>query len=622
MNLSVENLSRKAKRRILFAVDLVVVAVALYFAFALRFETLFPYFALTKAWPLFPLMIGAAAVIVPWVGLHKVKLNSFDTNALMRTGITSAALIVAAMSLSYLLDLWAPRSVPIIFGALFFLGSVSARVLGLQMLLLLGEPRASKTAVAIYGAGSAGGQLAAALRQSREVRPVAFVDDDARLQGVIIAGLPVYAPSRLAQMARENRIERVLLAMPTISPAKRAELLRKLDGLPCEVQVLPSYVELIEGKDIVESLRPVRADDLLGRDKVDLDLPGLTEIYQGKSVLISGAGGSIGSELCRQVILCRPARLVLFDHCEFALFSVDRELRELAQEHEVELIPVLGSVCDRSTVERALTGHNVQIALHAAAYKHVPLVEQNELAGLRNNVIGTAVIAEVARRAELERFILVSTDKAVRPANIMGASKRLAELVVQDLATRSGKTLFSMVRFGNVLGSSGSVIPLFHEQISKGGPVTLTHDGVTRYFMTTSEAARLVLLAGGFARGGDVFVLDMGKPVRIRDLARRMIELSGMTVRDADNPDGDIEIATIGLRPGEKLYEELLVGEDMLTTPHPKILRAKEGMLSEFEMANVVKSLRAAIDANEPAQAREIVLRWVDGYAPPAGQAV
>ena len=364
--------------------------------------------------------------------------------------------------------------------------------------------------------------------------------------------------------------------------------------------------------DSATRLSPVSIGDLLGRSRLEYELPSVSDTYSGRRVLITGAGGSIGSELCRQLISCKPERIVLLDHSELALYTITKEMNDLTSDIVIE--PVLGSVCDRELVEQVLNTNKVDVVLHAAAYKHLTLVETNEIAGISNNVFGTKTMADAARAAEVERFILVSSDKAVRPTNVMGASKRLAELVVQDLSTRSEKTRLSMVRFGNVLGSSGSVIPLFEEQIARGGPVTLTHGEVTRYFMTISEAARLVLLAGSFARGGDVFVLDMGDPVPIRKLARQMIEGAGLSVMDEENPKGDIEIVEIGLRPGEKLHEELLISPDMLTTPHQKIMRAQESFLSELEMANALKDLRQAINTRDPQAARAVISRWVERY--------
>lgn len=380
------------------------------------------------------------------------------------------------------------------------------------------------------------------------------------------------------------------------------------------MHALPSFAEMMGEGGLRNQPEALKLDDLLGRNRLESELPGVSHAYAGRRIMVTGAGGSIGSELCRQILACAPACLVLVEQSELALYRIQKELQEWRAAPTI--VPILGSVTDGAAMEEALRGHQVDVVLHAAAYKHLPLVEANPIAGLDNNVIGTKVMADAARNCGVERFILVSSDKAVRPTNVMGASKRLAEMVVQDLATRSPHTRFSMVRFGNVLGSSGSVIPLFEEQIARGGPVTLTHEEVTRFFMTIAEAARLVLLAGSFARGGDVFVLDMGDAVPISRLARQMIEGAGYTVRDAENPDGDIEIVVTGLRPGEKLHEELLISADMLTTPHPKILRAQEGYLSEFETATALKELREAIATRDALAARSVIGRWVETDAP------
>jgi len=372
----------------------------------------------------------------------------------------------------------------------------------------------------------------------------------------------------------------------------------------------------------------VAAGRFLGRAPLDAELPGGAETYVGQSILISGAGGSIGSELCRQLMSCAPDRLVLLENSELALYTLEQELKVLAERLKIEVVPVLGSVTEGALVRRVMTRHKVTIVLHAAAYKHVPLVEVNPAAGLTNNVLGTQTLAVAAGECGVKRFILISSDKAVRPKNVMGASKRMAEIVVQDLASRSnvagGGTIYSMVRFGNVMGSSGSVIPLFHDQISRGGPITLTHREVTRYFMTIPEAARLVLVAGSFAAGGEVFVLDMGDPIPIYNLARQMIEAAGYRVRDEATPEGDIEIVLTGLRPGEKLHEELLIGEGQITTPHPKILQAREAHLSEIEVAAALKALRAAVAEGDEAAMRAVIARWVEGgqvFAPDAGKA-
>src|SRR6056297_924844 len=482
------------------------------------------------------------------------------------------------------------------------------------------RPPDNRMPVLIYGAGQTGQQLAAALRHDNRLRPVAFADDEPRLRGLTVSGLRVHGADEIAALVPRHAIGRIILAMPSASEPARARLTRRLAKTGCEVHALPSFADLVTGRAVTPyESRPIDPTMLLGRDALENELPGVTDAYAGRRVLVTGAGGSIGAELCRQIASCAPKTLVLLEHAEHALFQIERELRDLAP--EVEIMPILGSVCDPALVSVLMQAREIDVVLHAAAYKHVPMVEANAIEGMRNNVIGTRTVALAAEAAGVERFILVSTDKAVRPTSVMGASKRFAEMIVQDLATRSARTRFSMVRFGNVLGSSGSVIPTFSEQIARGGPVTLTHPDVTRYFMTIPEAVRLVLLAGTIARGGDLFVLDMGAPVRVRDIALRMIEAAGLRLRDADNPGGDIEIEITGLRPGEKLHEELLIGSDMLTTPHPRILRAQEGHLSELELAKALRSLNEAIEFRDVAQLRKVLGHWIEPTAPDAASA-
>jgi FlaA1/EpsC-like NDP-sugar epimerase len=406
-------------------------------------------------------------------------------------------------------------------------------------------------------------------------------------------------------------VDRIVLAMPSASQASRARIRYKLRETGCDIQNLPSFSQIVSKDLLDESVNfSYSMTDLLGRSKFEENLPELETAYLSRVILVTGAGGSIGSELCRQIMIRGPKKLIILDHSEYFLYNVHRELENL--NYEIEIVPILGSVCEASLINEVFQTHNVDVVFHAAAYKHLPIVEDNIIEGVRNNVFGTKIVADAAREYGVERFILVSTDKAVRPTSIMGSTKRLAELVVQDLAIRNSRPLYSMVRFGNVLGSSGSVIPLFEEQISRGGPVTVTHSDITRYFMTISEAARLVMTAGSLARGGDMFVLDMGKPIPINVLARRMIEGAGFAVKDESNPDGDIEIVYTGLRPGEKLHEELLIGSDMLTTPHPKILRAQEGHLSEIEVANALQDLLRAISVRDVNLAHSILQLWVE----------
>jgi FlaA1/EpsC-like NDP-sugar epimerase len=455
------------------------------------------------------------------------------------------------------------------------------------------------------------------LRNHRSIRPVAFIDDNPELRSMSVGGLPVYHSNHIAELAQRYEARRVLLAMPSVPAMKLLQIARKLQAIGMTAMSVPSFAQLVGIEKLVDTLAPIDPEKFLGRAQIEKSIPASDETYQGKTILISGAGGSVGTALCQQVLAHKPACIVLFERSEIALYTVERALAKLANGTEVRIVPVLGSVSDGRLARAMMSKYNVDIVFHAAAYKHVPLVEANPIAGLANNVLGTRTLADAANAAGVDKFVLISTDKAVRPTNIMGASKRLAELVIQDLAKRPKSTIFSIVRFGNVLGSSGSVIPLFKEQIANGEAITLTHEDVTRFFMTITEAARLVLLAASLSEGssgGDVFVLDMGAPVKIRDLARQMIEEAGLTVRDAEHPEGDIPILVTGLRPGEKLHEELLIGAGPITTPHPKILRAHEQSLTELQMASALRALRAAVSVGDAEAARNVVVAYADGY--------
>jgi FlaA1/EpsC-like NDP-sugar epimerase len=599
---SIHDLSRATKRAIFLAVDSMLVPLALYCAFAFRYGTGTPWMPISDSWVLFPVITMWGVGIIWALRLHRIKLNAFDTHSMSNIGVASLLIAFSAVMLSYWLKLSAPRSVPLLLGLFFCIFAVAARVVGLNLLRWVSERGGNRKPVAIYGAGAAGIQLAAALRQASEARPVFFIDDNPNLHGLMVAGLPVHDPSKLGKLVKARDIEQILLAVPSMAKKRRDELISKLSVHEVEVQVLPSYVDLMSGKGLADSLRTVAPDQLLGRDKVDLDTPEIAKTYAGRVVMVTGAGGSIGSELCRQLLNCNPARIVLFEQGEFQLYSIDQELQPEAKATGIPIVSRLGSVTNKARVAGVIAEEGVEIVLHAAAYKHVPLVEENELEGARNNVLGTQVVAEAAAEAKLERFILVSTDKAVRPTNIMGATKRMAELVVQDVQTRNAATKFAMVRFGNVLGSSGSVLPLFQKQIARGGPVTVTHKDV-------------VLLAGAYAKGSDVFVLDMGEPQKIIDIARRMITLSGRKVKDPDTGEGDIAIKVTGLRPGEKLYEELLIDDDsLLPTPHTKILRAQEGMLSQIEVAAMVRELTGSIIDADAVRLRKLIATRVEGY--------
>ena len=470
--------------------------------------------------------------------------------------------------------------------------------------------------VLIYGAGSAGRQLAAAMANNQEMRVVGFIDDDVSLHGQELNGLTVYSPRDLAGLVNSLDISDVLLALPSLNRHRRNEILQQMQQAHVSVRTLPSVTELAQGKVSTSDLRELDIDDLLGREPVSPDTELMARLIADKVVLVTGAGGSIGSELCRQIVAVGPSTLMLVEQSEFALYAIHQELDVRCTEAGITLVPILASVRDPVRMREIMQTWRPATVYHAAAYKHVPLVEHNPVEGLRNNVQGTWVTARMAAEAGVGHFVLISTDKAVRPTNVMGASKRLAEMVLQAFADATQGTCFSMVRFGNVLGSSGSVVPLFRQQIREGGPITLTHPEVTRYFMTIPEAAQLVIQAGAMAKGGDVFVLDMGEPVKIRDLALRMVELSGLTVRDGEDLDGDIAIEITGLRPGEKLYEELLIGDHPEPTSHARIMKAHEEFLPWTSLQSSLQALDKAMDANDVELVRQMLQSLVTGYTP------
>jgi len=609
-------LSRGQRAYVFLGIDLALIPIALLFTYAVQALPTSPLETLRASLPVLPYLLLIAAALAKWLGLPNIQLKAYERFAIGLTALFALGLAAALAGLSWIAELGLPAGTHVIFGLCYFLFVVAVRMVLLQVVTAIYRRAEPRRRVLIYGAGTTGTQLAQALSAHDSIDPVAFVDDNTSLQGMLLAGLPVHPPARIAELVRARRIDRVVLAMPSLSQPKQAQIARRLQKMGLEVQVLPSFAQLIGEEALIDKLTPVAPQNFLGRKSADTGLEEACLSYAGRVVLVSGAGGSIGSELCRQLLNCQPARLVLYELSELALYTVHQELEQLTEGMGIEIVPVLGSVTDPRQVRKVLTDHGVQVVLHAAAYKHVPLVEANPLPGLANNVFGTRTLAREAAQAGVERFILVSSDKAVRPTNVMGASKRLAEQVVQDLATRHGqKTVFAMVRFGNVLGSSGSVVPLFQEQVSRGGPVTVTDPEVRRFFMTIPEAVQLVLTAGAGAQGGEVFVLDMGKPVPILQLARQVIESAGYTVCDKANPEGDIEIEIIGLRPGEKLEEELTLNGDLVGTRYPKIFCAHEEHLSEIEVAGVLRGLRQALAAGDEAAARAVVAHWVEGYA-------
>lgn len=611
-------LSRAEKRAIAIAVDIVICLMTVALAYRLRLDA--------WIWPIgnqWFSYLAAVVIAIPLFikfGLYRAIFRYIGWYALSAVTI-ACSLYGAIYSLIFSVigfDL-IPRTTGFLQPILLFIGVGASRAiarfwLGGGYSAILGS--AQKRRVLIYGAGSAGRQLAGGLANSQEMSVVAFVDDDKKLHGSHLNGKLIYPPSRLEKVIEDLAINDILLAMPSVSRKRTNEIVDSLRGRDVTVRTLPGIFELADGKVTISDLRPIQIEDLLGRDPVPPNPALMSKCVTGKTVLVTGAGGSIGSELCRQIVAHKPKCLVLVEHGEYNLYAIEQELAILCQStHKVQLVAILASVNDRLRMEEVFRVHSPETVYHAAAYKHVPLVEANPNEGLRNNVCGTRTVAEVAEKYGAQDFVLISTDKAVRPPNIMGASKRLAEMVLQLMAQKSA-TRFSMVRFGNVLGSSGSVVPLFRKQIAEGGPVTVTHAEVTRYFMTIPEAAQLVIQAGSMATGGDVFVLDMGQPVKIVDLARRMIELSGFRVKTIAEEDG-IEIAITGLRPAEKLYEELLIGEQPLPTSHPRILRAREPLPEQRDFLDFLSRLNQNIANWNNERLREEIASFIPTIVTP-----
>ena len=636
------NLPPTARRALLVAGDALAVLVAVWSAFAIRLGDWWPPMLQDVVW-LFPL---AVLILIPTfavVGLYRPILRYADESLLytIMFGVSAGILLMMAVWV-FLRQGLVPRSSWLI-GWLVLVALVGGGRLALRRILRRRfRASAARAPVIIYGAGEAGAQLANALRYSVEFAPVAFVDDNPQLWGSVVLGLKVRAPFKLPRLVAQHEGSLILLALPSASHRRRREVLEALAGLPARVLALPTLAELTSGARRIDEFREVDVEDILGRDSVQPNEALLQGRVSGRSVMVTGAGGSIGAELCRQILLLRPRRLVLFERSEYTLYAVEQELRAMLANmahprplvlnpmtsdlegsadarpgtSSIELIPLLGSVIHQRRLQVAMERFQIETVYHAAAYKHVPIVERNPIEGVRNNVFGTWRAAEAAIAAGVGTFVLISSDKAVRPTNVMGATKRLAELILQGLAEQGVPTRLCMVRFGNVLDSSGSVVPLFREQVRKGGPVTVTHPEVERYFMTIPEAAQLVIQASAMAQGGDVFLLDMGEPVRILDLARRMIRLFGLEVRDADQPDGDIEIRFTGLRSGEKLREELLIGSDDLATEHPMIRRACEGSLSWSVVRDCLERLDVASRAFDYPAVRAILREAVAEYQP------
>ena len=611
------HLRRIQKRRLMAVSDFFLLTAALWLAYALRLGQFFPPDPQQAIWWLVIPLLGV--LLFARLGLYRAVIRFMGTRTLANIALGIAALGGILLAASMLLQPALPRLVPLIFVPIAIMLVAGVRLLVRGWYHWWRDPNSPVAEpVLIFGAGVAGARLAANLRVSKRYTPVAFVDEDPSLNGSRIDGVEIHAPGAISELLELYPVRRILLAVPAATRADRRRILELLERYPLHVQTVPTIEEMFSIGAQVSELRDVDIGDLLGRDPVPPIPKLMSSTLRDRVILISGAGGSIGSALSR-VALDEGARLiVLYEQSEFALYALERDLRAYAERQGLpcHLAPVLGSVGHAARIEAVLCRFGVQTVFHAAAYKHVPIVEYNLLEGIRNNVIGTRVFGEAAMRCGVERFVLISTDKAVRPTNVMGATKRLAERVVQQLATRSPGTVFSMVRFGNVLASSGSVVPLFHDQISRGGPVTVTHPNVTRYFMTLTEAAQLVVQAGAMARGGELFLLDMGEPVSIVHLARRMIGLHGRTVRDEANPGGDIAITFIGLRPGEKLTEELLVSGNATGTTHPKILRAQEDPVPPLDIDSTLARLEAADVASDSLSAYELLCAAVPDFSP------
>lgn len=607
---------RSAKRFVVIALDVVLAVIATWVAYSLRLDSL--HNPVDAQWWVYGIAPILAIPIFVKFGLYRAIFRYTGQAALVATG---KAVFLYALILSSLL-MWhqwpmVPRSLgllqPLVFLVLVGASRAFARFWLAEMSV---KKRGSLGRLLIYGAGAAGAQTAAALAVTRQYELVGFVDDDDSMTGRSLNDSPVFSAKKLTQLVQAESITDILLAMPNAPRERRNHIIASLSGIPVHVRTLPSMADLASGKVAVQDFRELEIEDLLGRDPVPPLQDLLSRELRGKVVLITGAGGSIGSELARQIAAQKPTQLLLLDHNEFGLYSIHQELQAILQTagDAFDLVPLLGSVSNVHRLREILVTYRPDIVYHAAAYKHVPIVEGNPGEGVINNVFGTLNSARASMECGVARFVLVSTDKAVRPTNIMGASKRVAELVLQALGAGQVGTCFSMVRFGNVLGSSGSVVPLFRKQLAEGGPLTVTHEDVTRYFMTIPEAAQLVLQAGAMGEGGDLFVLDMGQPVQIMKLARRMIELSGLTVRDRNRPDGDIEIVVTGLRPGEKLYEELLIGDNPSATEHPRILRAHEPFVPWSEIESELSSLYDSAKCNDVTEINAFLLKYVQGY--------
>ena len=616
-------LSRPMKRLVGVITDSLSVFIAFWGAYYTRMGEVLPYMADYEYWLLLLLLTLSTLALFIRGGLYRAVLRYMSTSSMMAICISSVLSAFLMVLISHYFQIFLPRSVPIIYASYLVIFSGGARMV---MKHFINKALSVQCApVIIYGAGAAGRQLVQLMRQSKEHKVIAFIDDDKSLKKSTIHGVTVYRRHKIKSLVEKRKVKKVLLAIPSATRGQRREIIELLADYQVEVLTVPNLDDILNGHFQLDQLKEVAIEDLLGRDPVKPNQRLLEENIKDKIVMVTGAGGSIGSELCRQIISNKPRALVLFELSEFGLYQIDREINQLVNELNlaVTVLPILGSVQNSERLQSVMSSFKVQTVYHAAAYKHVPLVEYNVIEGVENNIFGTFRTAQAAVASGVESFVLISTDKAVRPTNIMGTTKRIAELGLQALAEQENSkecgTRFCMVRFGNVLGSSGSVIPVFKKQIEVGGPVTVTHPDIIRYFMTIPEAAQLVIQAGAMGQGGDVFVLDMGEPVRIADLAKNLIHLSGLEIKDQHNTQGDIEIVYSGLRPGEKLYEELLIGDNVSKTSHERIMSANEIYLPYEEYLALLSSLNEACSNLDHDRIRAILREAPAGFSPTDG---
>lgn len=613
-------MSRPLKRLVSVAVDILFISIAFWGAFYARLGEVSSYLSNSGYWHV---LLGCLIVTLLFfihIGLYRAILRYLGTKAILTIVVGALVSALSVVFFSYYFQVFLPRSVPILYTT--FLVSLCGGSRLLVRFLVSDLLGSHKTPVIIYGAGKAGRLLHNVLKQGDEYRVVAFIDDNRKLHRTTIQGISVFRRKYLAKTIDQHKVEKVLMAMPSATGREKKSVIEALSKCSVEVLTVPNFADIVNGKLKIDQLKEVTVEDLLGREPVEPNQTLLEKNIKDKVVMVTGAGGSIGSELCRQIIRNRPRTLVLFELSEFGLYKIDREINEMIDDFglEITVLPILGSVQNSERLKSVMNSFKVQTVYHAAAYKHVPLVEYNVIEGVENNIFGTFRTAQAAMASGVESFVLISTDKAVRPTNVMGTTKRIAELGLQALAEQENKkskgTRFCMVRFGNVLGSSGSVIPVFKNQIKAGGPVTVTHPDIIRYFMTIPEAAQLVIQAGAMGQGGDVFVLDMGEPVRIADLAKNLVHLSGLELKDQNNEQGDIEIVYSGLRPGEKLFEELLIGDNVHQTSHERILAATEVHLPYEEYLHLIDKLAHACSCFSQDEIRNILLGAQVGFTP------